>query len=103
MLAASSLARMTMLAAWPGIKAANDWEPGVAAWMEVGQTERQPDAYCRRSARGFNWPARLSWHAEQRGNRTHEPPLANRIGGCQQELGPVPHGVLQPGRVVGVG
>jgi hypothetical protein len=40
---------------------------------------------------------------EQRGNRLQEPPLANRIGGREQELGPVPRGVLKPGRVVVIG
>jgi hypothetical protein len=33
---------------------------------------------------------------EQRGNRPHEAPLANRIGGREQELCPVPRGVLEP-------
>jgi hypothetical protein len=40
---------------------------------------------------------------EQRGNRAQKPSLADRVGGREQELGPVPCGVLKPGRIVVIG
>lgn len=40
---------------------------------------------------------------EQRSNRAHKPPLADRLGSREKELGSVPRCVLKPGRIIVIG